>query len=209
MRVAVITSVSANISDIASATMPNKLEYCLRHGYTLIADNRPYEEAVKTLCDTLLSVLADYDMVWALDADAVITNLTVPIHTLECIGPAMTVCEEGIVDFNRINCGSVVWKSGCLSRDLLNQLREAEAEWWGMACQQQTWLQKNLIRLGDAVTVAPLRAFNSCVWNRPANARDQVGGHWQPGDFVYHPCGVFPMNERLVWIGEALKQVVR
>jgi len=209
MRVAVLTSVSANISDIASVTIPNKLEYCLRHGYSLIADNRPYEEAVKDLCKTLLSLLADYDMVWALDADAVITNMTVPMHTLDCLGPGMTVCEEGIVAFNRINCGSVVWKSGCESRYLLEQLREAEAEWWGMPCQQQTWLQKNLVRLGDAVTVAPLRAFNSCVWNRPANARDEIGGHWQPGDFVYHPCGVFPMNERLVWIGEALKQVVK
>jgi hypothetical protein len=209
MRVAVMTSVSENIAELAALTMPNKLEYCLRHGYSLVVDNRPYEEAVKALCQTLLSLLADYDMVWALDADAVVTNMTVPIHMLECIGPSMTVCEEGIVEWNRINCGSVVLKSGVLSRYLLEQLREAEAEWLGMPGQQQTWLHKNLARLGDAVTVAPLRAFNSCVWNRPANARDEIGGHWQPGDFVYHPCGVFPMSERLRWIGEALKQVVR
>jgi len=209
MRVAVVTSVSANIAEIASATMPNKLEYCLRHGYSLIADNRPYEEAVKNLSGTFLSLLADYDIVWALDADAVVTNMTVPIHTLDCLGPAMTVCEEGIVDWNRINCGSVVWKRDCRTTYLLERLREAEDEWVGLPCQQQTWLGHVAEIASDLVRVAPLRTFNSCVWNRPGNSRDEIGGHWQPGDFVYHPCGVFPLEERLEWICRALEQVTR
>jgi len=47
MKVAIITSVSANIAAMAALTVPNKLEYCLRHGYTLIVDNQPYEQAVE------------------------------------------------------------------------------------------------------------------------------------------------------------------
>jgi hypothetical protein len=208
MRVAVVTSVSANIAELAAATVPNKLEYCLRHGYSLIADNQPYEEAVKTLCDTLLSLLADYDLVWTLDSDAVITNMTVPIHTLECLGPAMTVCEEGIVDWNRINCGSVVWKSGCRSRYLIERLRESESEWWVMPCQQQTWLGGLAGKAGDLITVAPLRAFNSCAWNHPAAGIGEPGCHWKAGDLVYHPCGVYPPGERLRAVRHAIENGV-
>lgn len=208
MRVAVVTSVSANIAELAALTVPNKLEYCLRHGYSLIADNRPYEEAVRTLCDYLLAILAEYDLVWTLDADAVITNMAVPIHTLDCLGPAMTVCEEGIVEWNRINCGSVVWKSDCRTRYLLERLREAESEWWGMPCQQQTWLGGAASSAGDLITVAPLRAFNSCAWNLPGGGVGEPGSHWQAGDLVYHPCGVYPHDIRLEKVRHALSQMV-
>jgi len=208
MRVAVATSVSANIAELAAITVPNKLEYCLRHGYSLIADNRPYEEAVKSLSDTILSILADYDLVWSLDSDAVITNMTVPIHTLECLGPGMTVCEEGIVDWNRINCGSVVWKSGCRTTYLLERLRESESEWITYPCQQQTWLGGVASSAGELITVAPLRAFNSCAWSHPGGAIGEPGCHWEAGDLVYHPCGVYPHQERILSVLHAIENGV-
>ncbi len=208
MKVAVVTSVSANIAELAALTVPNKLEYCLRHGYSLIVDNQPYEEAVKNLSNSLLSILDCHDLIWTLDSDAVITNMTVPIHTLDCLGPAMTVCEEGIVDWNLINCGSVVWKSGCRTRYVLERLREAESEWIGLPCQQQSWLGGLVGSVGDLITVAPLRAFNSCVWNCPAGGPGEPGCHWQAGDLVYHPCGVFPHTTRVAAIRQILAESV-
>ena len=208
MRVAVVTSVSANIAELAATTVPNKLEYCLRHGYSLIADNQPYEDAVRNLSDGILSILESYDLAWTLDSDAVITNMTVPIHTLECLGPAMTACEEGIVNWNLINCGSVVWRSGCRTRYLLERLREAEHEWMTMPCQQQSWLGGLAGNVGDLITVAPLRSFNSCAWNHPANGLGDPGCHWQKGDLVYHPCGVYPPEERLRAVRYAIENEV-
>lgn len=35
-KIAMLVSVSANIAEIASLTMPNKLEYCLKHDLSLI-----------------------------------------------------------------------------------------------------------------------------------------------------------------------------
>jgi hypothetical protein len=132
-----------------------------------------------------------------------------PIHELACIGPHVTVCEEGIVSWNRINCGSMVWRDTIKVRALLQTISEDRERWAGLPCGWQTLLG-DVASLGvDVLTVAPLRAFNSCVWNRPANERHEVGGHWQPGDFVYHPCGVFPMAERTQWIAKALDEVVR
>ena len=208
MNVAVLTSVSQNIAGLATLTVPNKLEYCLRHGYTLIVDNQPYEEAVRNthrLCDYLDA----FDLVWTLDCDAIVTNMAQRIEEVPSLGPHITVCEEGIVEWNSINCGSMVWRNTRESRAVLHAIAQRVDEWQTLPCQWQTWLQLVSIKPADALTVAPLRSFNSCVWNRPANARDEIGGHWQPGDLVYHPCGVFPAKERMRWIAQALAEVVR
>ena len=204
MNVAMTTSVSSNIAELAMLTVPNKLEYCLRHGYHLVVDNRPYESAVDAFADTMLTLLDQYDLVWALDSDALITNMDVAIHTLPCIGPGMTVCPEGMIEWNLLNCGSVVWRSGSRSRYLLERLRESRDEWVEMPCQHQTWFG-NCVRsgAGDLITLAPLRAFNSTAWNYD----DEIlrpGSHWQEGDLVFHPCGVFPHEERLRVIKEML-----
>lgn len=208
MSAAIVTSVSANITDMATLTVPNKLEYCLRHGYTLIADNMPISVALSST-DLLCHYLDRFDVVWALDADAIITNMAVPFDELACLGPHVTVCEEGIVDWNPVNCGSVIYRNTPESRGVLTRIAASRSEWESMPCQWQTWMGMLARDRPDIVTVAPLRSFNSCVWNRPANARDEVGGHWEPGDLVYHPCGVFPHAEKLRWVERALLMVQR
>jgi hypothetical protein len=208
MNVALVTSVSSNVAELAALTVPNKLEYCLRHGYTLVCDNQPYEQAVANT-HLICEYLDRFDLVWCLDCDAIVTDMRLPIHELPCIGPHATVCEEGIVEWNRLNCGSVVWRNTAQSRVLLRTIAESQDHWSAMPCGWQTWLADIATDRPDVVTVAPLRAFNSCVWNRPANERDEVGGYWQRGDFVYHPCGVYPMDERMRWIAKAFDEVVR
>jgi len=197
VNVALFTSVSANIAELASVTLPNKLEYCFRHDYSLVVDNRPYAEAIRDVRRVLVPLLEVYDIVWTLDCDAVITDMTRPVHALPCLGPGVTVCEEGIVGWNRLNCGSVVWRAGSRSRYLLDRIDEASAEWVAAPCVWQTWLGQYATVLADVMTVAPLRSFNSCAWNLPAGGVGQAGSHWEHGDLVFHPCGVFPHSERL------------
>ena len=208
MKVALVTSMSANIAELAAVTVPNKFEYCLRHDYSLIVDNRPYDEAVHSLRSVLVPLLDVYDIVWALDCDAVITDMTRPVHTLPCLGPGVTVCEEGIVPWNRLNCGSVVWRAGSRSRYLLDRIDESAAEWVAAPCVWQTWLGQYAPALTDELTVAPLRSFNSCAWNRPAGAEGEPGSHWERGDLVFHPCGVFPHSERLEVVRSILESGV-
>jgi hypothetical protein len=188
--------------------MANKVEYCLRHGYSLAMDNQPYYEAIHN-AHWLCKYLDRFELVWMLDSDAVITDMRQPIHELQCLGPHVTVCEEGIVDWNRINCGSVVCKDTLETRTILQTIAIERRYWEPLACGWQTWLAAYADARPERVTVAPLRAFNSCVWNRPANGHEEIGGHWQPGDFVYHPCGVYPQAERTKWITDALAEVQR
>ena len=197
MKAAVVTSVSENIADMAALTVPNKFEYCIRHDYSLIVDNRPYAEAVRDVRKVLAPLLEIYDLVWTLDCDAIVTNMALPVHSLACLGPGVTVCEEGIVGWNRLNCGSMVWRAGSRSRHLLERIDESAAEWMPAPCVWQTWLGTHAESLGDALTVAPLRSFNSCAWNHPGGGFGEAGSHWEFGDLVFHPCGVFPHEERL------------
>lgn len=196
MNIGLFTSVSANVADFASVTVPNKLAYCLRHGYSLIVDNEVYETAVHRT-DRLCAYFDRFDLVWTLDADAVITDMNARIEQVPFIGPHVSVCQEGIVDWNRINCGSMVWKNTFETRWLANTITALRGVWSGMPCGWQTWLGATADGLGDIVTVAPLRAFNSCEWTHPGGQVGKPGTHWQPGDFVYHACGVFPREEKL------------
>lgn len=208
MKVALCTSVSANIAELAAITVPNKLEYCLRHDYSLVVENRPYTEAIRSIRNVLVPLFEVYDLVWTLDCDAVITDMTKPVHTLPCLGQGVTVCEEGIVGWNRLNCGSMVWRAGSRSRYLLERIDESVAEWVSAPCVWQTWLGQHAAALSDEMVVAPLRSFNSCAWNRPGGSSGEPGSHWERGDLVFHPCGVYPHEERLEVVRSVLESGV-
>lgn len=208
MNVALVTSVSAKIACYADLTVPNKYAYCMRHGYSLVVDNRPYEQAAAGV--SWLALLLDrYEMLWVLDADAVITNMSVPIHTLDCLGPHVTVCEEGIVPWNLLNCGSMVYRATEKSAELLVRISASPEEWKHLPCGWQSWLADRRGELGDTLTVAPLRAFNSCVWNRPAGVSGEPGSHWQSGDLVFHANGVYPLEERARVLRHAIEHNVK
>lgn len=204
MKAAVFTSVSKNISELARLTIVNKADYCLRHGYSLIADNLPYQEAVVSTNRLANFLETNYDIIWTLDADTVITDMDRPFHDLACLGPHVTVCEEGIIEWNKINCGSLIWKNTFRTRWLLNGITANPEIWSPLPGGWQFWLALLAREMGDLVTIAPLRSFNSCEWTHPNGQEGTPGSHWQPGDFLYHPCGVFPPAERLRRIREKL-----
>jgi hypothetical protein len=194
VRVAIYTSISEGCAEFAKATTPSKVSYCLRHGYSLVLRNRPYHQAVLASLDDTRRLLEEFDMVWTLDADCLVTG-TQPIHEVPGLGRHVTVCEESIVNWNRLNCGSMVWRSTVAVRHFLLDMIEAEPEWRSMPCGWQTWLGQ---RERERLTVLPPRAFNSVSWNHSGG-----GSHWQPGDLVYHPCGIVPHSLR----AEALRDI--
>jgi hypothetical protein len=196
MNVCIYTSISPGCAEFAAATTPSKLRYCLRHGYSLVMRNRPYHEAVLESLRDVHTLLFDSDMVWTLDADCLVTG-TAPIHELPGLGEHVTMCKESIVDWNQLNCGSVVWRATSTTRRLLLAIIVAESEWRSMPCGWQTWLAKHAAELGDALTVLPPRSFNSVAWNHSGG-----GSHWQPGDLVYHPCGIVPHSLRAAALRE-------
>ncbi|NDD83573.1 hypothetical protein EBZ38_04725 [bacterium] len=209
MRVLILTSMSDNISDIINLTAPNKLEYCLKHGYSFLLDNQPYQNACERM-SAIIPLFEEYSIIWNIDADTVITNMNIPIHSLECLGDHMTVCEENMVYWNRINCGSVVYKNTPQTKWLLQQITDNKDKWKHLVCQAQTWLADISEHLGDIITIAPANSFNSVEWNLPANSAKwgPPGNNWRQGDLLYHPCSVFPKQERIKYLQNALNTKV-
>jgi hypothetical protein len=190
MSVAIYTSISAGCAEFAKATTPSKTAYCVRHGYSLVLRNRDYYAAQLQSLHDIYLMLNSFDVVWALDADCLITGTT-PIEMVPGIGPNVTVCEEMIVGWNRLNCGSMIWRSTDATRMLLGDMMDAEEQWRQMPCGWQTWLADREAKLGNRLKVVPQRSFNSVTWNHSGG-----GSHWQPGDLVYHPCGIVPHTLR-------------
>jgi hypothetical protein len=77
---------------------------------------------------------------------------------------------------------------------------DAEPEWRRLPYITQSWLSDRLPQLqrDRTLTLLPPRAFNSTAWNHSGG-----GSHWEPGDLVYHPCGIVPHELR----AEALREL--
>lgn len=200
MNVAMLTSVSHG-TPWAPLTTPNHAEYCQRHGYTFIARHLPYDAAVADF-DFLLSLIGHFDVVWCLDSDAVVTNMTMRVEDVP-LRAGMNVCEEGL-DPNGpiINCGSVMWTASNESRAVLFTLKGNEEEWRGMKWIWQEWLSvgRGHALVGQHITVHPVGRFGSCHHGDV--------NRWSPGAYAYHPCGMGHV-ERLHVIRGILGQVVR
>lgn len=197
-RVVVTSSASAN-TPWAAFTAANRLEYCARHGYDMHVRCQPYDQSLEQY-GRLLELLDVYDLVWGLDIDALITNQTIRIEDVPGLGPHASICEEGLGDLVLINAGSMVWRSTDLSRQLVAEIVASKPEWQRLEFNIQSWLEKHRERLSDRLTICPKRAFNSAHHDKTCV--------WEPGDFVYHPCG----NDapiRCAMLQEKLAEVVR
>ena len=207
MRVAILTSVSSNISDIAMLTLPNKIEYCLKHDYSLIIDNSSYEESCVQMTK-LIPLFYNYDMIWTLDADTLITNMNIRIEQLSCLWPNVTVCEDGLFSWELINCGSMVWKNTQKSKELLQKISYSKNIWEKKLCIWQTWLGEIREQLTDTLTIAPIRCFNSCVtWANGDDKNLGLIGTWEKGDFVYHACGLG--DNKIACLQEQFDSIIR
>lgn len=196
MKVAICTSASQNTPWIET-TISNHLEYCIRHNYTMVLSCEPYEQALDGF-GKLNYLLDQYDLVWTLDADCLITDLSKKIEEIPELGPHVSICEQGFGSAF-VNAGSMVWKATKQSRELVDEIVASKPEWQSLTFNIQDWLMKHSTRLSDRLTICPKRTFNSVHHGNIML--------WKPGDFVYHPCG-FPTNDRCRVLQEMNKKLL-
>jgi hypothetical protein len=197
-RVALFTSHSKNIINTTKTTINNKIEYCLKHDYSFILDCMDYDEAAAST-EKLIGLFDRYDLIWCLDMDTIITNMTYKIHKLDCLGPDVTICEEKTFG---INCGSMVFKNTDKTKWFLKTITNTRREWEVMGLRWQEWIVRNWPKVKHSITIAPLRSFNSC--NLPSCNGQEITD-WQEGDFVYHACGA--KEKQIPFLNRALQYV--
>ncbi|GLI71280.1 hypothetical protein VaNZ11_016408 [Volvox africanus] len=227
---AVINVRSAEFSGLLDVTGPNKRLFAEAHGYTYVdasdhLDNsRP---ASWSKIPAVLSIMDQYDWIFWLDADTLITNLTIPV---EAVLPTRGSAPDLLLTEDSTGVNAGVWLirgSGC------RWCRSFLMRWWDMKSFIRRGAKdtksgdndalKHMLATMDSsersshIGVAPQCAFNSYLWRGSLrnllryamHPRRMLTGLWRPGDFVMHAAGIQNKMAVLQRFSEAQNQQVQ
>lgn len=188
MKVGVVTACDAAYNDLLSVVMPNRLDYCNRHGYTHIlrgwnGDDRGPQWA---RIGAAISVLDEFDLMFIMDVDAIITNMDVKLEELSIFYPSLTATE----DVNGFNSGMLMLQNSPWTEYFMKRYWKIGPLYNHYANPEQSCLAHLLICEPPAVwDVVPQREFNSYLYEH-YDYGDYPLGQWQEGDFVLHLPGM-------------------
>ncbi|GIL62442.1 hypothetical protein Vafri_16666, partial [Volvox africanus] len=168
-----------------------------------------------------------YDWIFWLDADTLITNLTIPV---EAVLPARGSAPDLILTEDSTGVNAGVWLirgSNC------RWCRSFLMRWWSMESfirrgprdtkSGDNDALKHMLATMDSsertshIGIAPQCAFNSYLWRGSLrnlvryalNPRRMLTGLWRPGDFVMHAAGIQNKMAVLHRFAEAQSQQVQ
>lgn len=198
---------ASQFTGLLELTRPNKEAYAKVHGYHYIDGSDLMDASRPASWSKLLAVLhhlPNYDWVFWIDADTVITNATIPMEWFIPAGERLDFIAT--LDSTGINAGVWLVRSSAWATSFLQR-------WWdskefvramGDTKSGDNDALKHIIatmdelELASHVGIAPQCAFNSYLW-RPSlrnwlrylrNPHHVLTGLWQSGDFLMHPAGV-------------------
>lgn len=205
-------------------TLPNKEEYCHRHGYKLISKVFEEESDVTLPKQYLLKQnILNHDADWLLwiDTDAIIMNMTI---SLEAFIPNNDVDFIIGEDWNGINSGVFFLKvndktlnfiNQCINYQPIEYIKYTTPEWWYNS--EQCAYTMNLFQIHTIITHHSL--FNGYIIGpRPDNdwRKFRIGPFnmdWQEkrfqlGDFIVHFVGDSLPN-KIVNAQKFITQIIR
>ena len=181
----------SNYAEIAAITVPVMKRYCDKQGYEfreLLLEGGGNDYAFKKHEFFTELFKEDINVIWYLDVDAIITNLTTPIA-----GFLMQEFSFYLTrDFNELNGGSVIirntGKGRLINTFVLDYKNDFENE-------QNLYNDKKFIEIiyGE-YAVLPHPSINSYRYDLYPECSSYVGkrelGDWHEGDFVLHVPGL-------------------
>lgn len=196
MKIALVTFYDDAHREMGQLTLPNKQEYCDRHGYTLIAHTKACSapRAQGWSKDIFIrAALPFYDAVFWVDADALIVDMERPVETL--LDTALDIVFGG----DHINNGVFIIRNTEAMFEFLQlawDLPNVDPEFASLAAPNSPkWSQLCMVRI---LKIHPGRF-------RYSNAGSTFSApYFQPGYvFVLHPYGS-PINRRMEYIAERM-----
>lgn len=204
---------------MADLTIPNKSEYCIRHGYSFIQETFTAErhwfpgwDRIPCLIRLLKSDL--FDWIWWLGCDCLITNLTIKVESLLDDTAGIIIAT----DANEIQMDSFFIQKGHRGMELLEHVWNTRDQSLGPWFEQSN-LMHHMYRdpYKYIVKIVPQRLMNSMQYDlypdyyvnpRFISKTDCIGtdGEWRPGDFVFHVPGR-PLETKLRVLREKLPQI--
>lgn len=208
MRIAVNTFYTTSYEPLAAITIPVLQTYCDKHGYDLHINKVPDGNIHFVKTKDARKLLDEYDLVWAVENDILITNLNIKITNFIDWEGDTYLCK----DINGVNSGSLILKSTSTCRTMLNALNSHE----DTLVDEQNFFEKQhdisikyLIHPSiNSIPYEPYYApsygkYNTQETTKPTHEE----GCWEPGDFVMHLPG-FTMERRIEIFNNHLKDIV-
>lgn len=187
---------------LADIVIKNMERYCDVHNYyPVFAEIRQDKYAPDfgfRKLEVMQLLFGDYDIIWSLDCDTLITNHNIPVEKYLTEDKNLYLCE----DVNGINCGSFILKKSGWSLSLLKKcLSYRGIE--GVHCEQDA-INLFIKNYGDKnIRMLPHPSINSYLYELypEHNITAENEGCWKPGNHVLHLPGV-DMNKRLEIISD-------
>lgn len=191
----------ATLGDMAKITVPNKVEYCRRHGYdyyqvpfTGECHSWPGYDRIPYLIALLKS--GEYDWIFWLGCDALITNLSIKLEELTDRNFGMVISTDAF----EVQMDSFLVQPRRGGIELMEEIWATRDGKHGPNYEQSNLARKiETGKFRPVVKLVPQRVMNSfdyslypASWGaRYGTATDRLGtnGQWQPRDFVFHVPG--------------------
>lgn len=205
MKVIVQVLYTHDWGELAGVTSPNIFEYCIKHGYHpyFLCVKKPYD-AFDKIRNCLSNFELGFDVVWCLDADAMVTNTKIPLESFVDDKRDFYLCE----DVNGYNTGSFIVKKSEWSINFLNEVL-SQINKDGVYCEQDAIINCMNAQITDKIRVLPHPSINSYKYDEYGDNYGRINpnpnenkmpkheeGNWQEGDFVLHLPGV-SMKKRI------------
>lgn len=213
MTIALLTHYVPTAKDdytqLAALTVPNRDEWCARHGYRHIVQCGTYKMQGAYYAFDRLALLRDLldkpdapDIIWVLNVQALITNLTRPLDFLDDEHDCWLT-----KDCHGINLGSFIvrntaWTKRWLDFIIAHEPAYRAADWKEQKVVQDWWMHEDWTWM---IHLLPQRACNSFLYSPlyppwPAT----TPGQWRKGDLCLNLPGT-SLQQRLDIVSQALQ----
>jgi hypothetical protein len=181
---------------LAALTAPVIRAYADRHGYDFLDTYIAWPKVMLGEPFTRLrSFLKTYDMILAMDSDAVIANLEIPIPDRQVIGKGAVLADEHLGG-SPLNTGVWLWNAGPAANWLLDMLiliapMYEHHQWIYQQAiidlLQGQWGEVNKRLAEQVIGIVPAEQMNSHPENRPDGEKTPPGPWiYQPGHWIVH-----------------------
>jgi mannan polymerase II complex MNN10 subunit len=191
---------SEDYSELAAITIPQREEYCRRHGYTHFVHKGPYHNvsyyyAVQRLflLNDLMVANPHIDVWWVLNVQALLTNLTKPVEDAVPDVHDRLLDEEDkhfwiSHDCHGLNAGSFLVRNSEWGRTWIQLVadqtvnRNGPADPWH---EQRTMMNlENHVFFRDRIQIVLQNTINSYLYKLYPPWNDSTPGNWASGDLV-------------------------
>lgn len=213
MKIALLTFYTGDHYKIADVVRENKDGYCKKRGYDHIEFKGPYNDgtlyyAIDRLF-YLRDILKNYDTIWVLNVQSIITNYNKKIEDLLEDGKDFVISA----DVGGLNAGSFIIKNSQWSFKWLDFLCKKSplnpTEHWGNHWEQKI-IQSNYqnIEWINNIKIVSQNEINSYIYSMYPPWNNSTPGDWRSGDRVL----AFPgqsLEKRLIEVPKHFDRVIK